>query len=78
MFLVTVYAIESWNCYQFRHFGSIEGMGGYLLSRRDFTQADVSLPPGPQSRTRPRFSSSCTAMAAALPDQQRQLPRPDL
>lgn len=34
-------AIESWNCYQFRHFGSVEGIATYLLSRRDFTEAQV-------------------------------------
>ncbi len=37
------YAIESWNSYQFRHFGSIEGSGGYLLNRRDLTQADINV-----------------------------------
>lgn len=37
------YAIENWNCYQFRHFGSIEGAGAYLLSRRDLTEADVNV-----------------------------------
>lgn len=34
-------AIENWNCYQFRHFGNIEGISTYLLSRREFTEAQV-------------------------------------
>jgi len=37
------YAIENWNCYQFRHFGAAEGCGGYLLNRRDFQNADINL-----------------------------------
>jgi hypothetical protein len=35
------YAVENWNCYQFRHFGSAEGIATYLLSRRDLTEADI-------------------------------------
>jgi hypothetical protein len=34
-------AIENWNCYGFRHFGSVEGIATYLLSRRAFTEADI-------------------------------------
>ncbi len=37
------YAVENWNCYQFRHFGAIEGAGGYLLNRRDLTDADINV-----------------------------------
>lgn len=37
------YAVENWNCYQFRHFGSAEGIATYLLSRRDLTEADIHL-----------------------------------
>jgi hypothetical protein len=37
------YAIENWNCYQFKHFGAIEGAGGYLLDRRDLTDADINV-----------------------------------
>ena len=37
------YAIENWNCYQFRHFGAAEGCGGYLLNRRDFQNAEINL-----------------------------------
>ncbi|MFZ4682377.1 MAG: hypothetical protein ACOYMS_07735 [Terrimicrobiaceae bacterium] len=36
-----VAAIESWNCYQFRHFGSLEGLPVYMLSRRDLTEAEI-------------------------------------
>jgi hypothetical protein len=36
-------AIENWNCFQFRHFGSVEGISTYLLSRRAFTEADVQV-----------------------------------
>jgi len=36
-------AIENWNCYQFRHFGSLEGIPTYLLSRREFTEADIHI-----------------------------------
>jgi hypothetical protein len=38
-----VAAIESWNCYQFRHFGSMEGLPVYMLSRRDLTEADINI-----------------------------------
>ena len=37
------YAVENWNCYQFRHFGAIEGAGGYLLNRRNLTDADINV-----------------------------------
>lgn len=37
------FAVENWNCYQFRHFGSIEGAGSYMLSRRDLTEADINV-----------------------------------
>jgi hypothetical protein len=36
-----VAAIENWNCYQFRHFGSLEGLPVYMLSRRDLTEAEI-------------------------------------
>lgn len=36
-------AIENWNCYQFRHFGSLEGLPTYLLSRRDLTEAEINV-----------------------------------
>jgi hypothetical protein len=37
------YAIENWNCYGFRHFGSIEGAASYMLCRRDLTEAEVNV-----------------------------------
>ena len=36
-------AIENWNCYQFRHFGSLEGLPVYMLSRRDLTEAEINV-----------------------------------
>ena len=38
-----VAAIENWNCYQFRHFGSLEGLPVYMLSRRDLTEAEINV-----------------------------------
>jgi len=47
-------AIENWNCYQFRHFGSVEGISTYLLSRRAFTEANVQVRIAePQDASRP-------------------------
>lgn len=37
-----VYAIEAWNIFQFRHWGSAEGCHGYLLNRRGLYHADVT------------------------------------
>ena len=36
-------AIENWNCYGFRHYGSIEGAASYMLCRRDLTEAEVNV-----------------------------------
>ncbi|HCD31331.1 MAG TPA: hypothetical protein DER01_02925, partial [Phycisphaerales bacterium] len=38
-----VYAVENWNVSQFMHFGGVEGCEGYLLNRRDFTEADLNI-----------------------------------
>lgn len=37
------YAIENWNCYQFSHYGAVEGAGGYLMNRGDLTDAEVNV-----------------------------------
>jgi len=37
------YAIENWNCYQFSHYGAVEGAGGYLMNRGDLTDAEANV-----------------------------------
>ena len=37
------YAVENWNAYQFRHFGAVEGAGGYLMNRRSLTEAEINV-----------------------------------
>ena len=59
------YAVENWNCYQFRHFGAIEGAGGYLLNRRNLTDADINVPCPEMERPRsPLIPSSISMMMA--------------